>query len=196
MQEPARLMLMYLVFPVWVAAGFADWACHRRTAIAQTSGLKENLLHLLLFAEMGIAIAAAALLQINAAVLLLALVLLLAHELTVYADLHYSVPRREVGPFEQMVHSFMEILPLASLLLLATLAWPQALALLGLGAEPADWSLRWKERPLPPAVLAGGLLASLVFNAAPLAQETWACLRAKGREQAPRARTPGTPAPR
>ena len=191
MQEAARLMLMYLVFPIWVAAGFADWACHRRTAIAQTSGLPENLLHLLLFAEMGIAIAAAALLQINAAMLLLALVLLLVHELTVYADLHYSVPRREVGPFEQMVHSFMEILPLAALLLLAALAWPQALALLGLESEPADWSLRWKERPLPPGVLVAGLLASLVFNAGPLAQETWACLRAKAR-----VRTPANPAPR
>jgi len=187
MQEPVRFILMYLVFPLWVAAGFADWACHRHTRIAVTSGVKENLLHLLLYAEMGVATMAVALLQINAAVLLLAGVLLLLHELTVYWDLHYSVPRRKVGPFEQMVHSFMELLPLLSLALLALVAWPQALALAGLGNEPADWSLRWKERPLPPPVLAAGFLLAVAFNLVPLLQETWSCARA---------RTPPNPAPR
>lgn len=187
MQEPARLLLMYLVFPVWVAAGFADWACHRRTHIERTSGLRENLLHLVLFSQMGVAIVAAALLEINAAVLLLAAVLLVLHEFTVYLDLRYSVPRREVGPFEQMVHSFMEILPLAALCLLAVLAWPQALAVLGLGTEPADWTLRWKERPLPPAALLAGALLAAVFNAGPLLQETWSCLRS---------RIPANPGPR
>jgi hypothetical protein len=189
MPEPVRFILMYLVFPLWVAAGFADWICHRRTGIATTSGLKENLLHWALYAEMGVAVAAVALLQINAAVLLLGVTLLLLHELTVYWDLDYSVPRREVGPFEQMVHSFMELLPLASLALLAVLAWPQALAMAGLGSELADWSLRWKERPLPPSGLAAGILPALIFNLAPLLQETYACVKA-------RARIPPNPAPR
>lgn len=187
MQEPARLLLMYVVFPVWVAAGFADWACHRRTHIERTSGLRENMLHLVMFGQMGLGILAVALLEINAAVLLLVAVLFALHELTVYADLRYSVPRREVGPFEQMVHSFMEILPLAGLGLLAALAWPQALALVGLGPEPADFAWRWKERPLPPAALLTGALLAAVFNAGPLLQETRACLRA---------RTPANPGPR
>ncbi len=102
-------------------------------------------------------------------------------------DLHYSTPRRKVGPFEQMVHSFMEILPLASIALVAVLAWGQALALAGLGAESADWSLRPNERPLPVSWLVTGFLAALVFNAVPLAQETWSCVRA---------RIPASPAPR
>ena len=113
MQDPAGLILAYLVFPLWVAAGFADWACHVRTGIAQTSGLKENLLHLLMFAEVGLGIAAVVLLEINAAVLLLVLAVFVVHELTVYWDLHYSTLLRDVGPFEQMVHSFLEIMPLA-----------------------------------------------------------------------------------
>jgi hypothetical protein len=179
MQDVARLILMYVVFPLWVAAGFADWACHRRTRIAFTSGLKENLLHLVMFAQMGLGILAVALLEVNAAVLLLVLLVFLVHEATVYWDLHYSTRRRKVGPFEQMVHSFMEILPLASLALLAVIAWPQALALAGLGGQAADWSLRPKEQPLPVAYLVGGLMASLVLNAAPLAQETWACVKAR-----------------
>lgn len=185
MQEPVRLLLMYLVFPLWVAAGFADWACHRRTQIARTSGLGENLLHLGMFGQMGLGIAFVALLEINAAVLLLVAALFVLHELTVYWDLRYSVPRREVGPFEQMVHSFMEILPLASLALLTVFAWPQALALAGLGPEPADWSLRWKRQPLPPAALAAGALMALVFNAVPLLQETWSCVRERGRAEVP-----------
>src|SRR5215208_6390022 len=132
MQESARFILMYLVFPLWVAAGFADFACHRRTRIAWTSGLKENLLHIAMFAQMALGIAAVALLEVNAAVLLLVLVVFLVHELTVYWDLDYSTPLRKVGPFEQMVHSFQEILPLTSVALLAVIAWPQALALAGL----------------------------------------------------------------
>jgi hypothetical protein len=179
MQEPARFILMYLVFPLWVAAGFADWACHRRTRIEQTSGLKENLLHLLMFGEIGIGMLAVALLEINAAVLLIVIVAFVIHELTVYWDLHYSTPLREVGPFEQMVHSFLEILPLLSLALLAAMAWPQALALVGLGSEAADWSLRAKSQPLPASYLLGGFLLSVVFNALPLLQETWACWRAR-----------------
>ena len=75
MQEPASLFLAYVAFPLWVAAGFADWICHLRTGIAQTSGLKENLLHLLMFAEISVGIAAVVLLEINAAVLMLVLVL-------------------------------------------------------------------------------------------------------------------------
>jgi hypothetical protein len=187
MQQIAALLLMFFVFPLWVAAGFADWACHRRTNIASTSGLKENLMHLVMFAQMGLGIAAVALLEVNALVLLLTLIVFLVHELTVYWDLYYSTPRRKVGPFEQMVHSFMEILPLTSIALLAVMAWPQALALAGLGTESADWSLRPKQPPLPASYLVGGLLLSLIFNAVPLAQETWSCLRA---------RTLPSPAPR
>ena len=71
------------MFPLWVAAGFTDWLCHR-TAIEHTSGLIENLLHLLMSTEVGLGMLAVALLQIDAAVLLIVLLVFLAHELTVY----------------------------------------------------------------------------------------------------------------
>lgn len=180
MQEPVRFILMYLAFPLWVAVGFADWACHRHTHIERTSGLKENLLHVLMAAEMGIAIAAVAFLEINAVVLLGVLAVFAVHELTVYWDLRYSTPRRHVGPFEQMVHSFMEILPLLALAVLAVLAWPQAQALFGFGPEAADWSLRAKREPLPAPYVVGALALMLAFNTVPLFQETWACWRARG----------------
>jgi hypothetical protein len=44
---------MYFVLPVWLAAGFADYLCHRAASIETTSGPKESLLHLLQLAEMG-----------------------------------------------------------------------------------------------------------------------------------------------
>ncbi|MES3002217.1 MAG: diguanylate cyclase [Pseudomonadota bacterium] len=187
MQDAARFILMYLVFPLWVVAGFVDWACHRRTDIAHTSGLRENLLHLLMFAEIGVGMLAVALLEVNAAVLLIVTLVFIVHELTVYWDLHYTSPLRRIGPFEQMVHSFLELLPLLSLALLAVMAWPQALALVGAGNVPADWTLRPKSDPLPGSYLVAGFLAAALFNGLPLLQETWSCLKA---------RTPARPAPR
>lgn len=181
MAPPAALLLIVVVFPLWIAAGLADWACHRATRIESTSGLTENLLHWVLLAQAGTAVLAMALLEINAAVLLIFLAAFLLHELTVWLELRYTVPRRNVRPIEQMVHSFEELLPLAALILLGAIAWDQALALVGAGGETADFGLRWKEQPLPPALLLGGTAAVLLFNVLPLAQETAACLRARRR---------------
>ncbi len=176
MTDPAVFLLMFGVFPVWVAVGFADWICHRRTFIAQTSGLKENLLHVLMCIQIGVGMTAVALFEINAAVLLLVFVVFVVHELTVYWDLDYSTMLRDVGPFEQMVHSFLELLPLVSLALLAVIAWPQAQALVGLGSEPAQWTLRLKPEPLPPEYLLAASVALVLFNAVPLLMETASCL--------------------
>jgi hypothetical protein len=194
MPDAARFILMYLVFPLWVAAGLVDWACHRRTHIESTSGLKENLLHWAMFGEIGIGMLAVALFEVNAAVLAIVIAVFAVHELTVYWDLHDTVPVREVGAFEQMVHSFLELLPLLSLALLAAMSWPQALALVGVGSEAADFSLHAKAQPLPVAYLIAGALAAIAFNFVPLAQETLACLRA--RRKAFSSRTRPSPAPR
>jgi hypothetical protein len=50
----AQNVLMHFVLPVWLAAGLADYLCHRAASIESTSGRKESLLHLLQFDEMGI----------------------------------------------------------------------------------------------------------------------------------------------
>ena len=177
-QAPA-LLIVFAVFPLWLASGLADWACHRASRIAHTSGLRENLFHWLMFAQAGVAVAAMALLEINAAVLLLVAAAFAVHELTVWLELRYTVPRRRVAPIEQVVHSFQELLLLAALLLLAVLAWDQAQALVGAGATAPDLALRAKSQPLPPALLAAGAGLVLLFNVLPLVQETAACLRAR-----------------
>src|SRR4051794_27447071 len=43
----AQAVLMYFVLPVWLAAGFADYLCHRASSIQSTRGWRESLLHLL-----------------------------------------------------------------------------------------------------------------------------------------------------
>jgi hypothetical protein len=61
----AQAVLMYFALPLWLAAGFADYLCHRATSIETTSGWKESLLHLLQFGEMAIPVLAAIFLEIN-----------------------------------------------------------------------------------------------------------------------------------
>jgi hypothetical protein len=159
-QEAARAVLMGGVVPLWILSGLVDWACHRRTAIERTSGWRENAFHWVLLAEGGVALVATALLEPGATLLLVVLGAFVAHELTTYVELRYTAPRREIRPFEQMVHSFMEILPLALLGLLAVLA---------AGNAQAQW---------PAEYLVGVGVAVLVLNVLPMAEESWRCLRA------------------
>src|SRR6185369_15484348 len=159
------------------AFGAADWYCHRRTRIESTTGLKENLFHWLLLAEIGVAMLAVALLEVNAAILLLVFAAFLAHELTVWIELQYAVPLREVGPTEQMIHSFLELLPLLSLALLAVQHWGQVTSLLD-EAMP-DFGLRWKDEPWPSPYLWSAFAGAALFNGLPLAEESWRCWKSK-----------------
>lgn len=67
-----------------------------------------------------------------------------------------------------MVHSLLEVLPLAALLLLLALA-PSA---------PDAAGLQLRAQPLPAATVAALCAAVLVFNLAPLLEEFGRCLRA------------------
>jgi hypothetical protein len=172
-EAAAEWLVMAVVIPLWIVAGTCDWLCHRSTDIERTSGLPENVFHWLLFAEGGVAVLAAAFLEIDAAVLLLVIATFAVHEVTTYVELRYTVALREVRPIEQMVHSFMEILPLAMLFLLAAMRWDPVAA--------PDFSLRPKEDPWPPGYLLGAGLAILLLNVLPLAEESLRCARAARR---------------
>ena len=140
---------MYFVLPVWLAAGFADYLCHRATSIETTSGWKESLLHLLQLGEMAISTLAAIFLEINALVIAIMIVCLIAHEATAIWDVSYAYRRREITPTEQHVHSFLEMLPLMGLLIVVTLHWQQFLSLFGLSGQSAEFTKRFKQPPLP-----------------------------------------------
>lgn len=178
-------LLGYVILPAWIAAGFADWACHRRTRIEANGGVPESNCHVLLTALGGAGIVAATVLEVTSAVLVLLAALWLVHEFVTWLELRYAVPRRPVRPFEQMVHAALEMMPLTALLLVAVLH-PQA-ALAPFTAGDADWALRLAPA-LPPWPLVGTLAAAvLLFDVIPLAEEQWRCRRAAPRSLSSRA---------
>lgn len=177
--QATRILLLFFIVPLWLAAGIADYLCHRRTDIQHTSGIKESLIHLLMLAEMGLPVLAALLLEINALVLAVMTIAFALHEATALWDVSYATRRRRVTPFEQHVHSFLEMLPLMGLAFVAVLHAPQALAVFGLGPEPADWGLRLKPDPLPLGYVAAVLAAVAALELLPYLEETWRCWRAR-----------------
>jgi hypothetical protein len=171
-REVTRRGLLYVVAPLWLGAGFADYLCHRATHIERNAGLKETLLHFLQLAEMGLPCLAALFLEITAPVLGLMALACVAHEATALWDLRYAVSRRRVSPTEQHVHSFLEILPLGALAFISALHWPKFLALLGLRRETDRW-FRLKRVPLPVGTVARVLGSVVVFELAPYLEEAW-----------------------
>jgi hypothetical protein len=175
--EILQTMLMYLILPLWLAAGFSDYLCHRAAHIERTSGWPESVLHLLEMAEMAIPVMAALFLEINAAVILLMIVCFLLHQATALWDLYYAAARREVGPIEQHVHSFLEMIPLMGLLLVVALHWDQFISLFGFASPRFDFVL--KPRPLPWIYVATVLGAAVIFEILPYLEELWRGWRAR-----------------
>ncbi|MDA9399044.1 diguanylate cyclase [Bradyrhizobium sp. CCBAU 45389] len=173
--EVLRTMLMYFVLPVWLAAGFADYLCHRAAHIEETSGWRESILHLLQFGEMAIPVLAALFLEITSGVILMMMVFLALHQATAMWDVRYAAARREVAPIEQHIHSALEMLPLTGLLLVVALHWPTFTALIGYGAP--DFSLTLKQQPLPVSYIATMLVLTALVEVLPYLEELMRGLR-------------------
>ncbi|WP_250889215.1 hypothetical protein [Mesorhizobium sp. dw_380] len=110
LSDPTVLVLMYFLLPVWLIAGFADWLCHRASHIESTTGAKESLIHLLMFAEVGVPLLAAMFLDVNALIIAVMIVSFFIHEATAMWDVRYATTARTVMPIEQHVHSFLEMI--------------------------------------------------------------------------------------
>lgn len=171
--------ILYFAIPLWLLAGLCDWFSHRITAIEKTSGLRESVLHAVMLAEVGIPLLVALLFEVNALIFAIAILAWLAHEATAFWDVSYAQSRRYLSPFEQHVHSFLELLPLLVLALAAAIHWPQFLALFGSGPAAADFSLRWKHDPLSPIYLASLFTAILLLQILPFAEEIVRCYRGR-----------------
>jgi hypothetical protein len=176
--DPMVLILMYFVLPVWLIAGFADWLCHRATHIESTTGAKESLIHLLMFAEVGIPLLAAMFLEVNALVIAAMIVAFFVHEATAMWDVRYATTARTVSPIEQHVHSFLEMIPLMGLVIVVALHWSQFLALFGAGSETARFDLTWKHQQLPVAYIAVVMIVIVLFELLPYLEEFFRGLRA------------------
>jgi len=144
-----QVYLMYVILPLWLLIGIADWLCHRASHIETTSGAKESLIHLLMLGEVGVPVLMGLFLEINGLVILVMIAAWILHEVTAHWDLRYALPRREVTPTEQHVHNYLGAIPFMALSFILLLHWPQLLALVGAGPEPVRFALRLKEPPLP-----------------------------------------------
>jgi hypothetical protein len=170
----AAALLVLVVLPLWMAAGLADYFCHRATGIEETSGPRESVLHLIQFALVGIPITLAMFLEPNAGYFALVILFVVLHHAVAAVDLVFANPRRHIAPREQMVHSVLEILPITALFLLAILYWRQFLALFGFVAEKPVFALHI--RLLPIGFVVAVLSAAALLNLVPYIEELCRCV--------------------
>lgn len=172
-----REYLLTVLLPIWMAAGFGDYLAHRRSGIERSSGVGESALHLLMLVQIGLPLLLALFLEITTLLFVIFIVALVGHALTGHWDLRYATPRREITPFEQHCHAVMEVFPFIAVSLLAILHWHAFAALWGQGSP--DWSLRWKEPPLPMSQRFGILAAAVLLVIVPFGEEFRRCWRAR-----------------
>jgi hypothetical protein len=167
-------LLAWVLYPLWLLAGAADYLCHRRTAIERTSGAHESWLHLAQLACIGIALVLAAAFEATRPVLLLMLVAVLTHSVLAFVDVSYTSGRRYISPFEQQVHGYLDVIPLIAVCLFGALHWSQPQA--GATAFVLDDGFVAGK----PAVL---LLSFAVLAGVPVIEELIRALRARVSER-------------
>jgi len=168
----STLLFIQLALAGWLVAGCWDWWCHRRTKIETTSGLAECGFHWALLAQGGLAVSLALLVKPSMALVACLALLWLAHQATTWVELRYVVQRRDVTPMEQMVHSFLEMIPLGLIVVIALDVWVQGTP----GIALWEWQRRTAAE-LPACHLLTYAAASLVLVGLPFAEEAWRCYR-------------------
>lgn len=127
-------LLIWVLYPLWLLAGAADYFCHRGTDIERNSGAIESWLHFAQFACIGIALVLAVSFEITWPVWLLMFIAVAAHSALSFLDVRYTTGRRYISPFEQQVHGYLEVIPVIAVCLIGTLHWPQSQARTGSSA--------------------------------------------------------------
>ncbi|HEX3590150.1 MAG TPA: diguanylate cyclase/phosphodiesterase [Pseudonocardiaceae bacterium] len=174
--------LRYLLFgllPGWFVPGLLDWWQHRRTDIEHTAGVRESAIHSLMMAEVGVPLVLALLCEINPLILVIIAAAIAAHEATALWDVSTAeASDREVTPWEQHIHSFLESLPFMATAALTCLHWEQVRELMSAARGPDAWRLRLKLTRLPAGYLGSfaGAIAALVML--PYGEELLRCARA------------------
>ena len=107
------------------------------------------------------------------------LVFIVLHHAVAYIDVRYANATRLVRPIEQMVHSFLEIMPITAFLLVSTITFDQLEALFGIGQAHAEFALRLRQLALPTWYIAAVLSGAFLFNLVPYLEEFLRCLRAR-----------------
>lgn len=172
--------LLYGVLPAWFIPGLLDWYQHRRTDIEHTAGVKESLIHLLMMAEVGLPITLVLMCEVNPLVLSIIVGAIATHEATALWDVSTAEHSgREVTPWEQHVHSFLESMPIMAASALGCLRWRQVQELLAGAGAPAAWRLRLKSNPLPRGYRIRVALGVVGAIALPYGNELARCITAR-----------------
>jgi hypothetical protein len=116
-------LLVGILYPLWLMAGFVDYLCHRRTRIESTSGTRESLLHVAQFAILGVALLLATCLVMTPLPFAAIVTAVVVHTALSYIDVSYTESRRRISPLEQHAHGFLDVLPIVVVCLLAILYW-------------------------------------------------------------------------
>jgi hypothetical protein len=165
LQFMLEALLLWGIYPLWLLAGAGDYLCHRQTDIEHTSGSGESWFHLLQFLALLLALAAGALLEVNAVVFGIMVTLVLAHSVLAHMDISYTDGRRYISPLEQHIHGFMAVLPLVATALFGVLHW-EAIA--------AGRTTRVVSLAAPVTSGSVLLVASFaVLSGAPILEELW-----------------------
>ena len=178
----ATILLAFVVVPMWILAGLADYLCHRASDIEHTAGTRESALHLIQFGLVGIPLTAALFFQVDAGLLAIMVLFIVLHHAVAYIDVRYANGQRGISPLEQMVHSFLELLPITAFLLLCTLEFSQVRAALGFSAEQADFGIHLRRQPLHTGYIAFVMLSAAVIDFLPYLEELVRCVRAARRK--------------
>jgi len=157
------VLLLGTLYAVWLAAGFVDYLCHRRTDIAGTSGATESWLHVAQFVTLGVALLLATLLAITPVVLALIVAAVATHSVLAYRDVAYTQGRRHISPLEQHVHGYLEVVPLVAVGLVAVLSWD--------GLTTASANVAWRDPRLDPSRLAWVLGSFFALAGTPILEE-------------------------
>jgi len=167
-------LLLYCIFPLWLAAGFADYCCHRVARIEDTTGRAESALHAVQYLQVVAALALAVFLEVTSLVLVFVAGLALLHLATGYLDIAYTTGRRYISPAEQHAHSYMETLPLVATALLVVLHWGPFAAIFN-GAD-ASWIVTHRQQPLPAGEFAA-IAIGMASAGLAIAEEYVRCIR-------------------
>jgi hypothetical protein len=165
--------IFYLLLPLWLITGFADYFCHRQSPIEITSGTKESALHLVGMFEMAVPLLAVFFLEINVSVILIVFVGVVLHEATIVWDVSYANFTRYVSPFEQHLHGLLEFIPWFVLLLILSLHAPD---LIGMPLSE-QMSFSAKHTPFDGYYVTAFISAAVVFGLLPYVEEFFRCVR-------------------
>jgi hypothetical protein len=136
------------------------------------------MMHLLMMAEAGAPILTGLFLEMNAGALALMSAGWLLHEATVAWDVKYAISRRKIFTREQSTHGYMQTIPFNIVATMACLHPEQALSLLGLGSQRADFKLRFRKPPVPLKDFAAIVTMMGLVSGLPHVEELWRCYRA------------------